>query len=373
MKKFLIGMFISASLLTVAGCSSDSNSSSDDAIVIRALTNRHRATEITTTTLTEFNVYAYNTNSSSITSSDAPSFMYDVNVTRPDGSATWSYSPLRYWPSDGSYLSFYAYAPLNNDIQFIPGDRGISGLPGFNYTSPADVREQVDLIYAKSEGLTRDVNGTSAVQMDFYHALSQIVFSAQSGVENVSFNVTRIEVFGLAYSGEFSYADDKWASMGADKTFYAIDLTDETGVGKEVVAGQWEDLTSSDENTSLMAFPQILTQGGTIDDTDATAINPQDGNAYIRITFGAKDMETGVQIIPDNYTYIAPFTLDMTNDELYQGMRYRIQLTLTGTTNGKDAEDGEAPLEPGDGILRPIDFEVTVDDFIDWANIHITL
>lgn len=372
MKKFFIGIILGAPLLAMTACSSDSNSNDDDAIDVRALTNRHRATEITTTDLTGFSVYAYNTVDPLITSGDAPTFMYDVHVTRPDASNTWSYSPIRYWPSDRSYLSFYAYGPLNNEVGFIPEDRSISGLPGFIYTSPADVREQIDLIWAKREALTRDVDGSFPVLMDFYHALSQIVFNAQGGVENVTFNITRLEVFGLAYFGEFSYADEKWSSLGTEKTYYAIDLSDEYGTGKEVVSGQWTELTSSAENTALMTFPQTITPGGSVDDTDATAIDPQDGNAYIRITFGAKD-ETGAQIVPDNYTYIAPFVLDTTNNILEQGIRYRVQLTITGITNGGEAEDGEAPTDPGNGKLNAIEFEVSVNDFLDWDNIHITL
>lgn len=375
MKKFLIGMLIGAPLFAMTACSSDSDPSSTDAIEVRAITNiRHKASEITTSDLTEFRVYAYNTTDAVVNGADAPSFMYGVNVSRPAGGSTsWSYAPVKYWPTDGSFLSFYAYAPLTDDLTFIPESSTTSGLPEFKYTSPANVTDQVDVIYAKAEGLTRDSNGGSPVLMDFYHALSQVIFVAQGGKESVKFNVSRLELFGLVYSGQFSYESERWTTLDTEKTYYAIDLTDGTGAGKDVIAGEWTELTSSAENTALMALPQVLVPGAATDVQNATGLNPQDGNAYLRITFGAVDVESGAVLVPDGYTYIVPFSMDIANNELAAGMRYRIQLTLNGTTNGGSAEEGEAPTDPGYGELNAIEFDVIVNDFIDWVDVHITL
>ena len=66
----------------------------------------------------------------------------------------WDYkntSDIRYWPTQGETLSFYAYAPYTKNGVAIPvaytkGD----GMIMTDYTVPADDAGQVDLMYASA-------------------------------------------------------------------------------------------------------------------------------------------------------------------------------------------------------------------------------
>lgn len=95
-----------------------------------------------------------------------PDFMYNEHVTSDDDGATWTYSPIKYWPNgEGEvtgvtgevphYVSFFAYAPYTDfatgDVGYcIPstGQQGEIGNPWLTYRIHPDVAKQVDLLCA---------------------------------------------------------------------------------------------------------------------------------------------------------------------------------------------------------------------------------
>lgn len=79
-----------------------------------------------------------------------PDFMYNQEVTWSGGH--WDYSPLKYWPNDEGYVSFFAYAPYVADpsthnciIGFSP--KSEQGDPWLTYRLAATPAQQVDLLY----------------------------------------------------------------------------------------------------------------------------------------------------------------------------------------------------------------------------------
>ena len=125
--------------------------------------------------------------------------MKDTNVKySSEGSAGWKYSPLIYWPNDGSSLSFYAFAPYNGaDIS-----KGASSADFESTTAPSVTltlqtpKKMVDLVAAKAENKTSE-NG--AVSLLFAHVLSRVALKAHTSVDDAS---TTVKITGLKIIGK---------------------------------------------------------------------------------------------------------------------------------------------------------------------------
>lgn len=161
----------------------------------RTATSRAGVTGVqTTATLATngFGLFAYySDNSSYDKTSSKPNFMYNTKVTgtTSEGTTTWTYSPLRYWPNetgtDGTngatsekvdHLTFFAYAPYvtpsNNKTGAIDGATdGITALTGNEATSDPKVtyvvaatpENSVDLLWGVvPDGTTTWSNVTGA-------------------------------------------------------------------------------------------------------------------------------------------------------------------------------------------------------------------
>lgn len=110
-----------------------------------------------------------------------PNFINNTQVTSSDNGVSWDYSPKRYWPNNkADKLSFFAYAPYMSSL-VLNGTK-------IEYTTSADVTEQVDLCWSNSD--TRNLNKTSvgsgAVEFKFKHALSRIGFTVRAKAEGAS-------------------------------------------------------------------------------------------------------------------------------------------------------------------------------------------
>lgn len=125
-KKFVMSIAAMAAL-TLVSCSSDDldsfsdNSSKNEAISFDGYLGRSavavngtRGSEETVTNLHTdgFGVFGYQ--NSSATHSDTESFVANLfnnqKVTYDNTNSKWTYSPLKFWPSDG-HIDFLAYAP----------------------------------------------------------------------------------------------------------------------------------------------------------------------------------------------------------------------------------------------------------------------
>ena len=103
-----------------------------------------------------------------------PDFMYNEHVTSDDDGATWTYSPIKYWPNgegevtgltgeNPHYVSFFAYAPwrdvstpdLDQDSYPVEycihsfSQQGEMGNPWLTYRLHPNLAKQVDLLCAR--------------------------------------------------------------------------------------------------------------------------------------------------------------------------------------------------------------------------------
>ena len=127
--------------------------------------------------ISDFTVYAYDTNGKIfINGAD-----YYADGKSKDGM---NY----YWPTTGG-LSFYAITPSANSNYTFNG-----GL--LTYTVPTDNKAQVDLMTAKAANQTKTTN-KGIVNLQFQHALSQVVFKGMTKSSNLSVEIESITIHNV--------------------------------------------------------------------------------------------------------------------------------------------------------------------------------
>ncbi len=104
------------------------------------------------------------------------------------GANGWTYSPMRYWPSDNSVLSFIAFSPYSTGMKYLPADDPTksgslvnTGAKMGDFTVKNVIGTQIDLLVATKFN-TPEV---PKVILEFKHVLSRIGFSAYApGIED---------------------------------------------------------------------------------------------------------------------------------------------------------------------------------------------
>ena len=154
-----------------------------------------------------------------------PLHMKDTHVTYSGSS--WGYTPAVYWPTEGSSLSFYAFAPYNG----AGISKGASSADFESTTAPSVTltlqapKKMVDLVAAKAEGKTSE---DGAVSLKFAHVLSRVALKAHTSVDDASttVKVTGLKILGatsnntssLLYSeAKYNIKTDAWDLLGGTK------------------------------------------------------------------------------------------------------------------------------------------------------------
>lgn len=183
-KKFFIGIAAMAAL-TLVSCSSDDldslsdNSSKNEAISFDgylgrsavAVNGSRGGVETANTLQTKgFGVFGKYTSTDGQTS-DA-NFFKNQKVTYSTTELKWTYSPLKFWPSDG-HIDFLAYAPYVNGTELTDGSK-IN-----NFAVSKVITDQKDLLWTNATSqITADVTSSKKkVNFQFHHALSRLGYT----------------------------------------------------------------------------------------------------------------------------------------------------------------------------------------------------
>lgn len=330
--------FLAIVALAAVSCSNDKavEINHGDAISFKPLGTK--ATETTTGNIKNFNVFAYYDNgiTPKVWADLNSYYMNGYEVSRTNSAAPeetpdwsdWTYSPVKYWPTEG-LLHFFAYSPYDSDnATFSAAD----GAPTVEYTVGTTVALQEDFIVANALDQKRwNETGTKTpVNLTFAHALSQIIFKARSIEQGVIFNISKIEIVNVNSSGTFdltttipasttgwSYPNPLLATYEATLTaaaaaigYHATDYTAVTGT-----------------DAILMLLPQTLTLGSTagiVDPTDDVELTAA-GGSFLRITYTATDPDTGAPIATTKTKLIG------LSGTWERGKRYIYQLALSGS------------------------------------------
>ncbi len=365
-----------------AACSQDDfiseNENNGNAIGFSTIMTR--AAETTTTSMTDFRVWGYYGEASPVTASSTSLYM-DVKptssgthsgTTTESGYEKFTYSPLKFWPLNG-VIDFFAVSP--KDAYSSTASTTIE----YNVTAPA-ASGHTDLLFARALNQSRQ---SARVKMDFKHALSQIRFEARSAYETMKFAVSSIELVNVLPNGTVNIASTgtnpwsitaantpgnglKWSADGTAQNYSFGLASTGSAVGNATVVYKSDtdnpkyvgiiSKTGDTETGALMIIPQTLTAGtvtansnginkiGTMTTSEAATAgytyNELNNGSYIKVTYAAYDVATGVELIPAGTEQV--FGLDAT---FLPGVKYTYQLTLKG-------------------ILQPIEFQAQVEP---WA------
>lgn len=162
-----------------------------------------------------FGVFAYDQGTTEILSyvkgNIKPNFMLNEKIEwkGTSGSEKWQYSPVKYWPNNvNNMLSFYAYAPFNENLKTITNNphlvqNSLYNGPAIEYVIPSTLAAGVDLCWganatvdiatpaANSEiapvnyyknpstGAAQNVSTTGKIKFNFKHATSRLDFNLQ--------------------------------------------------------------------------------------------------------------------------------------------------------------------------------------------------
>lgn len=283
--------------------------------------------------------------------------------------SAWDYADpdqMAYWPTEGD-VDFYAVSPAISDGLVL--DNGFA----YDMTSVAKtisyrtVDEYIttgtnhDVMYAVAKGRNKVNNGTTAVQMNFKHILSQVVFKAKTTSSILEVDVQSVKINNFAVGGKFTLPEEDpkmsdWTLsplMGA----YTVKLNAANVKTNDAVV----DL--SDMNSPLMMIPQQLKKWSTYSAGAAVSKHEADTKkeCYLAISMKLKQNDSYLIGSATAYkTVYVPF--DNGEDGWQPGKRYIYTLIFGG---GYD--------DQGEPILSPIKFEAATTNWVDAAGTDVNI
>lgn len=276
--------------------------------------------------------------------------------------SAWDYADpdqMAYWPTEGD-VDFYAVSPAISDGLVL--DNGFaydmtSVAKTISYRTVDEYNNNTtgtnhDVMYAVAKGRNKVNNGTTAVQMNFKHILSQVVFKAKTTSSILEVDVQSVKIHNFAVGGKFTLPEEDpkmsdWTLsplMGA----YTVKLNAANVKTNDAVV----DL--SDMNSPMMMIPQQLTKWSTY--SVGTAVPKHEADTkkecYLEISMKLKQNDSYLIGSATEYkTVYVPFD----NGTGWEpGKRYIYTLIFGG---GYD--------DQGEPILSPITFDAAT---VDWAD-----
>lgn len=329
-----------------------------------------RTTPIGTTNLTttNFDVMAF-------MSSDNALFMggkhelghSDQGVKIVYNTSAWDYADKdqqAYWPTTGD-VDFYAVSPAFTDelVYYSFAYDMTSDAKTITYATVDEYKTAAgtnhDVMYAVAKGRNKTNNGTTAVQMNFKHILSQVVFKAKTTSSILEVDVENVKIHNFVHGGTFTLPEGEpaekeptmsnWSTSPDEAVSIATVKLNAANVKTNNAVVDLSDMASP-----LMMIPQQLKKWSTY--SAGTAVSKADADnakeCYLEISMKLKQNDSYLIGSAAEYkTVYVPFD----NGTGWEpGKRYIYTLIFGG---GYD--------DQGEPILSPIKFEAAT---VDWAN-----
>lgn len=295
-------------------------------------------------------------------------------------------SGTRYWP-DGE-VSFFAHVNAGDAFNWNGGQPKIE-----NFTVGTDMATQQDLLYAVK---TASKGTDGKAELNFRHALSQIVFQAKNTNPNLYVEISGVSVCKVKNQGTFTYpTDDTSDKVGEHNDGASIDYSTQKWGSWSTNGTQQYDVTFNavQLNGSKTATSVSLTN------TNETAkaydkvmlLLPQSSTKWdvgTNATTGKPEDQTGTYFLVKCQIYnVAGTTVNKNTDVCLwgnggaedvaipvalnweQGKKYIYTFVFGDGNGGYDPDpDPDDPDPKPTPVLVPITFEVTVDDFVPIGN-----
>ena len=344
-KKFFMGIAAMAALTLVSCSSDDLNSLSDNSSKNEAISfdgycgrsavavNGSRGSVVDIKALQEstegFGVFGNNYSSTAEgTPAYGNSLFKNQQVTYDKTKSKWTYSPLRFWPTQG-HIDFFAYAPYDSKY----ADIVMKDNQKLTFRVDPVINNQKDLLYANAVGQTKEsISSTgNKVKFQFAHALSKLGYKVKLSGDyssNATFNLTKITLAG--------------SPDGATKAFYTsgkIDLS-KTNTALDL----WSEYAADRQNFDWFSGDYIVTG------TDLK--HPNDNSV---------ENEDYLFVIPQDFS-------DAGTDNLYVIVEYTITYTsgVPATVTNRVYKQLKQKFEPGKAYMinltlgLPIEFDADV-------------
>ena len=408
MKKFLFGM--AGLLLIAASCSKN------EVVEVNQDGNEIQFSVVANNATKAADIYCNNNKPSEFTvfaeSSDGKTYIDGDKIVSSDGGNTWvNQSGTRFWPNG---LSVDFYAVVNGDIEWnVTAADGTAPASIENFTVPTTVADQKDLLYSVKKGLAKGATEaeTNPVELNFRHALSQIVFQAKNTNENLYVEISGVEIVNVAGQNKFTFPtqdtdnvtlvdDNHDGTFDSDKYSTANwgvwnELAPESGAAGDIVYPvTFTTVAVPGKNTDapiVNLTNNVYTTEGKVEfNKNALLLLPQTSNAWKPEEVSAPglagnasngsyflvncaiwnvagneiDKETDVQLWGTEEGECRKAAIPVAID-WEQGKKY-IYTFVFGEGGGyiPDPDPDPDPDDP-DPVLIPITFEVTVDDFVE--------
>ena len=340
MKRVIVQVLMLGAAAVLGSCSGDITTDVPEAAAPAAIDFRAalatRATETTTATLTDFTVTALDASSAN--------FFTDLVFTK--SGQYFTSTPSYYWPSDGSQLSFYAWAPAASALNARVTINGTTKQLA-DYVPAGDISQQQDLITATATG--SKANETTGVALTFSHRLAQIVVKARNGNSAYVYKVCGVKIGQVKSKGTYDFATTVW-NLGTETADYSV----EYDASPRLLTATAATLMAVDGDNAMLLPQQLVAW-------DPTG-NPTNSNkgAYLAVKINLTT-QAGAQVYPTGAAGSYGWAAVPVNTLWEAGKRYTYTLDFS---NGAGRVDPSDPTHPGDPILNsPIKFTVTVDEW----------
>lgn len=352
--------------LTLAGCTTEEldslTNTQQNAIGFSAL-NTHvgRALLIDNSNIKnyDFNVCAFTKDGKTFMGSD--DYFGGANIAFSNNK--WNYtspSDMRYWPTEENPLDFYAVSPASKQNytyfgwQFTPESRTIIYVASNEYYNIIDQQEEekyenIDVLYAIAEDMTKSKTTNGIVQLKFKHALAQVIFKAKTTLQNIEVDISSIKICNAKRSGIFTLSDSKWTMVNQvdPNTGKPLGYYDPVAIqdASNIIVNSITDAKDITSSKPLLVIPQELTAW------DLTT-GAGDNQTQSCLEIMCKIKQNGKYVHGDESNYAElymPFSADW-----QPGKRYIYTLIFGG---GYDKD--------GNPILSPINFEASTEGWVE--------
>lgn len=209
--------------LTLSSCSQEDvlsvNASKDDnAISFRVRSAKQaRSQEYSTANLKEFMVYGFKGDQDEILPGEEDPMVDYFEGGKPllfssNGSGLFTSSIPYYYPTDGSWLYFAAYAPASLPMK----KAKYAGITLDDFTVDPDITKQIDIIVANGgSNLGKD---DPDQELTFEHALTKVFVSRIiNGDSRYKYEIAGIKFGNIANKGDFLYRGEKLVESDEDR------------------------------------------------------------------------------------------------------------------------------------------------------------
>lgn len=371
MKKTNLLVLSVAAALLATSCSKDqvSEVNPGEAIRFSALTgSATKAAEVTSANLAEYKVYGVYATSTSLNFTDT------YTKGGQDGSTWTSTGGTHYWPIDkAENVTFFAHSPADLSTAFPGSSIGAPATDAFSISNviiPEHASNHKDLVYARYQG--NRAGTTGAVPLVLKHVFSQIELQALCSDANMKVTVYGAKLFGLKDNSTLRFPTANtvagseptmiWGQLASDPKAYLVGRTDNPNpVVLDTDAAPIMGANGNGDG-NFMVIPQDMTTEWNPTDDPSNA----EKGGYIGVLCKIEKANDG----GGGYTQIFPtdgsangYTAVPIRQNFQKNKKYSIILKFFTSGGGGGVTDPDDPTNPGQPILAPITFDVSVTDW----------